>query len=45
MIDLVSTIAAECVASINTGGKLLFVGNGGREPIAGTWLENMSAGF
>ena len=29
MIDLVSAIAGECVASINAGGKLLFAGNGG----------------
>ena len=29
MIDLVSEIAGECVASINAGGKLLFAGNGG----------------
>ena len=29
MIDLVSAIAGDCVTSINTGGKLLFAGNGG----------------
>ena len=29
MVDLVSAIAADCVTSINAGGKLLFAGNGG----------------
>lgn len=29
MIDLVGAIAADCVASIKAGGKLLFAGNGG----------------
>ena len=29
VVELVSAIAVDCVASINAGGKLLFAGNGG----------------